>query len=168
MKKVFAIFALVLFVGTFAAAQVPFTQTQASAVINVNATIQQSASIVLDKGVVNFDVKNAKLVTDGGTVTATGTVSLAKGHYAEFVIDGGPLVGSKDGGTIEDHIYVVAGVNPTPQQLNLGGLYYDLFIAPNGVLGQTLKFPMTFTLAPVEDFVPDQYSGNITVTLYVV
>jgi hypothetical protein len=170
VKKTLVIIAVVMFLGAFAAAQVQFNQPSASAIINVNATIQQSASIVLDKTVINFDVTDPKVVTNGGDVVATGTVSMAKGHYAEFVIEGGELHGSKDGGTIADHIYVAApaGGNPTPQQVNVGGLYYSLNYAASGVIGQKLLFPMTFTLAPVEGFVPDQYSGTVTITLYVV
>jgi hypothetical protein len=175
MKKVvFAIFALALSTAC-ASAQIAFNTPTATATIAVNATIQQSASLTLSGNSVNFNVLDATVPTNGDkAITVTSKVSIAKGHAATMEIGSTDLVGLNGGGTIPAELIsyktgVSLGFNPLYNDPAMNGI---LAINTNSgaLLNATpagLTTPISFQLAAVPTYVPDQYTGTVTIILFV-
>lgn len=173
-KAVFAILVLALSVVS-SSAQIAFNAPTASATIAVNATIQQSASLTLSGNVVNFNVLDATAPTNGDkSITVTSKVSIAKGHGATMEIGSSDLVGLNGGGTIPARLISYktgqsAGFNPLDNDPAMNAI---LAINTNSgaLLNATpagLSTPLSFQLAPVPTYVPDQYTGTVTVILFV-
>ncbi len=173
MKK-FLVLSAILTLGLFAVsatAQVAFTTASAAPqTIIVNATIQQSASLSLSGNFINFDVVNPAVPTIGNGITVTGTVSMAKGHNAFFSLDCTDLIGKEAGNVIPSYLILMStshGAADAPV-VNFGNYWYTTPAAAVGSIGQSLVEPLSFKLAPVPSYKPDQYQGVMTVTLQVV
>jgi hypothetical protein len=172
VKKFFAlslVFAVALFAAS-ASAQVPFNSPSATAIIAVNATIQQSASILLSANSINFNVLDPSKNTDGDkSVSITGKVAVAKGHGVFMTLWSSELTGKNDGGVIPA-AYVLgktAGA-ATFTPIDTTAAYTPIgFYAAGGNLKQDVSTTLSLQLAPVPTYVPDQYTGTVTVMLQV-
>jgi hypothetical protein len=175
MKKSLFVVALFALSAMVASAQVPFNTPTASATIAVHATIQQSASIVLSANSVNFNVIDPTVATDGDkSINVVSKVSMAKGHGASMEIGSTDLVAMGGAGNIPAKNLLAktsqsAGYFPLDNDPAMNAI---LAINTNGgaLLNATpsgLSTSLSFQLAPVPTFVPDQYSGTVTLILYV-
>jgi hypothetical protein len=171
MRKLFVLLAVTLLFGTFATAQVAFTTaTAAPQTIVVNATIQPSASLALSGNVINFDVQNPTVPTVGNSINVTGTVNMHKGGNAFFALDCTDLVGKEAGNVIPSTFILMTtahGATDSPL-VPFGNYWYTSPAATNGSIGEQMVEPLSFKLAPVPNFMPDQYTGTMTVTLQVI
>jgi hypothetical protein len=169
------IIAVLLLVGTVAFAQVPFNSPIANATINVKATVQQSAAIILSANSVLFNVQDASVSTDGDkAISVVSKVSIAKGHGAVMEIGSTNLTGVGDGQVIPAALLAYkttqsAGFNPLDNDPAMNAI---LAINTNsgGLLNATpagLATNLTFKLAPVPTYNPDVYSGTVTLVLQV-
>ncbi len=162
MKKTLVILALVMFLGTFAAAQV----LSKSATLTVNATIPESLSLGLDKSIINFDVTNVNApTTSADTTTMTITAAVSNIHSVKGFMTFAGLTGIKSGKLIPaDRLFVqAAGVTSgfvpvTSTPISVGG----------GFVSTTVSSVLTFQLAAVPTFYPDTYTGDVIITVQII
>jgi hypothetical protein len=172
MKKTLFVLVAIAF-ATAAYAKAPdFTQQNWSQNITVNATIQQSVSCQLGATEINFNVSNPSAETLADTTASIScTASVAKGHSAFITITSSDLIGAKDGMQIPANLVWGKSTGAADFRPLDSTAYYTpvAMTASAGTLNLAgLNTTMSFKLKPVAAFVPDQYTGTVTVLVQVV